>query len=121
MIGAPSRQPALDRLVPPCGWDDGVVALLQADSDLTTLRSGRFKAESRIHRRLRAHQMGEPAPNIAKLPVLLKRPLVGRNFCGILTSAANLSVPKRRREVCRSRSNIAVCEGMNHALVRFVR
>jgi hypothetical protein len=31
-----------DRLVPPCAWDDGVVGLLQADSNSTTLMSGSF-------------------------------------------------------------------------------
>jgi hypothetical protein len=40
-----SRQPALDRLVPPCGWDDGVVGLQQADSNLTTPTKGRFNVE----------------------------------------------------------------------------
>jgi hypothetical protein len=45
MIGAPSRQPAVDRLVPPCGWDDGVVGLLQADSSSTTLMSETFNVE----------------------------------------------------------------------------
>ena len=58
MIGAPSRQPAVDRLVPPCGWDDGVVGLLQADSNSTTLMSGTFNVERRIHRKLRPHPDG---------------------------------------------------------------
>jgi hypothetical protein len=31
-----------DRLVPPCAWDDGVVGLLQADRNSTTLMSGSF-------------------------------------------------------------------------------
>jgi hypothetical protein len=61
MIGAPSRQPAVDRLVPPCGWDDGVVGLLQVDSNSTTLMSGTFKVERRIHRKLRPHPDGERA------------------------------------------------------------
>jgi hypothetical protein len=58
MIGAPSRQPAVDRLVPPRGWDDGVVGLLQADSNSTTLMSGTFNVERRIHRKLRLHPNG---------------------------------------------------------------
>ena len=62
MIGAPSRQPAVDRLVPPCGWDDGVVGLLQADSNSTTLTSGTFKVERRIHRKLRPHPGGRTSP-----------------------------------------------------------
>jgi hypothetical protein len=61
MIGAPSRQPAVDRLVPPCGWDDGVVGLLQADSNSTTPMSGTFNVERRIHRKLRLHPDGERA------------------------------------------------------------
>ena len=55
MIGAPSRQPAVDQLVPPCGWDDGVVGLPQADGNSTTLMSGTFNVERRIHRKLRPH------------------------------------------------------------------
>jgi hypothetical protein len=42
MIGAPSRQPALDPLVPSGGWDDGIVGLQQADSHLNTSADGTF-------------------------------------------------------------------------------
>ena len=60
--GAPSRQLALDRLVPPCGWDDGVVGLLQADSNSTTLMSGTFNVERQIHRKQRLHPDGRASP-----------------------------------------------------------
>jgi hypothetical protein len=62
MIGAPSRQPAVDRLVPPCGWDDGVVGLLQADSNSTIPMSGTFNVERLIHRKLRPHPDGRASP-----------------------------------------------------------
>jgi hypothetical protein len=44
MIGAPSRQPAIETgwCRHALAWDDGVVGLLQADSNLTTLMSGSF-------------------------------------------------------------------------------
>ena len=62
MIGAPSRQPAVDRLVPPCGWDDGVVGLPQADGNSTTLMSGTFNVERRMHRKLRPRPDGRASP-----------------------------------------------------------
>ena len=61
MIGAPSRQPAVDRLVPPCGWDDGVVGLLQADSNSTTLMSGTFNVERQSTGNCDCTRMGERA------------------------------------------------------------
>ena len=44
------------------GWDDGVVGLLQAESNSTTLMSGTFKVERRIHRKLRPHPGGRTSP-----------------------------------------------------------
>jgi hypothetical protein len=61
MIGAPSRQPAVDRLVPRCVGMTGS-SVPQAHGNSTTLMSGTFNVEGRIHRKLRQHPDGRASP-----------------------------------------------------------